>query len=302
MSRIHTNTAAAAKKSGTSNMAKIRKIVVNVLVHIFLAILAFIWLLPIFWVVLTSFRGEKGSYVTTFFPKTYTFNNYIKLFTDTSILDFPRMFMNTFVIAVFTCIISTIFVLSVAYSMSRMRFKMRKPFMNIAMILGLFPSFMSMIAVYYILRALNLADGGMIRVALIVVFAAGSGVGFYVSKGFFDTIPKSLDEAAIIDGATRWQVFTKITVPLSKPIIVYTILTSFMAPWVDFIFGKVICRADARYYTVSIGLWKMLEKEYIDSWYTCFAAGAVVVSIPIAILFLMTQKFYVEGMSGAVKG
>ena len=283
-------------------MAKIRKIVVNVLVHIFLAILAFIWLLPIFWVVLTSFRGEKGSYVTTFFPKTYTFNNYIKLFTDTSILDFPRMFMNTFVIAVFTCIISTIFVLSVAYSMSRMRFKMRKPFMNIAMILGLFPSFMSMIAVYYILRALNLADGGMIRVALIVVFAAGSGVGFYVSKGFFDTIPKSLDEAAIIDGATRWQVFTKITVPLSKPIIVYTILTSFMAPWVDFIFGKVICRADARYYTVSIGLWKMLEKEYIDSWYTCFAAGAVVVSIPIAILFLMTQKFYVEGMSGAVKG
>ena len=283
-------------------MAKIRKIVVNVLVHIFLAILAFIWLLPIFWVVLTSFRGEKGSYVTTFFPKTYTFNNYIKLFTDTSILDFPRMFMNTFVIAVFTCIISTIFVLSVAYSMSRMRFKMRKPFMNIAMILGLFPSFMSMIAVYYILRALNLADGGMIRVALIVVFAAGAGVGFYVSKGFFDTIPKSLDEAAIIDGATRWQVFTKITVPLSKPIIVYTILTSFMAPWVDFIFGKVICRADARYYTVSIGLWKMLEKEYIDSWYTCFAAGAVVVSIPIAILFLMTQKFYVEGMSGAVKG
>lgn len=302
MSRTHTNTAAAAKKSGTSNMAKIRKIVVNVLVHIFLAILAFIWLLPIFWVVLTSFRGEKGSYVTTFFPKTYTFNNYIKLFTDTSILDFPRMFMNTFVIAVFTCIISTIFVLSVAYSMSRMRFKMRKPFMNIAMILGLFPSFMSMIAVYYILRALNLADGGMIRVALIVVFAAGAGVGFYVSKGFFDTIPKSLDEAAIIDGATRWQVFTKITVPLSKPIIVYTILTSFMAPWIDFIFGKVICRADARYYTVSIGLWKMLEKEYIDSWYTCFAAGAVVVSIPIAILFLMTQKFYVEGMSGAVKG
>ena len=302
MSRTHTNTAAAAKKSGTSNMAKIRKIVVNVLVHIFLAILAFIWLLPIFWVVLTSFRGEKGSYVTTFFPKTYTFNNYVKLFTDTSILDFPRMFMNTFVIAVFTCIISTIFVLSVAYSMSRMRFKMRKPFMNIAMILGLFPSFMSMIAVYYILRALNLADGGMIRVALIVVFAAGAGVGFYVSKGFFDTIPKSLDEAAIIDGATRWQVFTKITVPLSKPIIVYTILTSFMAPWVDFIFGKVICRADARYYTVSIGLWKMLEKEYIDSWYTCFAAGAVVVSIPIAILFLMTQKFYVEGMSGAVKG
>ena len=170
------------------------------------------------------------------------------------------------------------------------------------MILGLFPSFMSMIAVYFILKALGLSEGSMIRIALIIVFSAGSGVGFYVAKGFFDTIPKSLDEAAIIDGASRWQVFTKITIPLSKPIIVYTILTSFMGPWIDFVFAKVICGANADQFTVSIGLWKMLEKEYINSWYTCFAAGAVVISIPIAILFMFTQKFYVEGMSGAVKG
>ena len=242
-----------SKKQVTSG-TKAKKTIVNIIIHIFLAILSFIWVLPIFWVVLTSFRGEKGSYVTTFFPKTYTINNYVKLFTDTSILNFPKMFMNTFIIAIFTCIISTIFVLSVSYTMSRMRFNMRKPFMNVAMILGLFPSFMSMIAVYYILKALGLAEGSMIRIALIIVFSAGSGVGFYVAKGFFDTIPKALDEAAIIDGATRWQVFTQITAPLSKPIIVYTILTSFMGPWVDFIFAKVICRADAQYYTVSIGL------------------------------------------------
>ena len=289
------------QKTATSG-AKVRKTLVNVLVHIFLAILAFIWVLPVFWVVLTSFRAEKGSYVETLFPKTYTLNNYVKLFTDTSILNFPKMFMNTLIIAIFTCIISTIFVLSVSYCMSRMRFKMRKPFMNIAMILGLFPSFMSMIAVYFILKALGLSEGSMIRIALIIVFSAGSGVGFYVAKGFFDTIPKSLDEAAIIDGASRWQVFTKITIPLSKPIIVYTILTSFMGPWIDFVFAKVICGANAGQFTVSIGLWKMLEKEYINSWYTCFAAGAVVISIPIAILFMFTQKFYVEGMSGAVKG
>lgn len=282
--------------------AKVRKIISNFIVHVILAILAFIWVLPIFWVVVTSFRGEKGSYVTTFFPKTYTINNYVKLFTDTTILNFPRMFKNTFVIAIFTCIISTIFVLSVSYCMSRMRFKMRRPFMNIAMILGLFPGFMSMVAVYYILKVLNMSEGSMIPIALVVVFSAGTGLGFYVAKGFFDTIPKSLDEAAIIDGATRWKIFTNVTIPLSKPIIVYTILTSFMSPWVDFLFAKVICRADAKYYTVSIGLWKMLEKEYIDNWYTSFAAGAVLVSIPIAILFIMTQKFYVEGMSGAVKG
>ena len=237
-------------KTATSGV-KVRKTIVNVLVHIMLAILAFIWVLPIFWVVLTSLRAEKGSYVTSFFPKTYTFDNYIRLFTDTSILNFPKMFMNTFILGIFTCIISTIFVLSVAYCMSRMRFKMRKPFMNIAMILGLFPSFMSMIAVYYILKALNMSEGSMIRVALVIVFSAGSGVGFYVAKGFFDTIPKSLDEAAIIDGASRWHIFTKVTVPLSKQIIVYTVLTSFMSPCLDFIFAKVICRADAEYYTVS---------------------------------------------------
>lgn len=282
--------------------ARIKKNVVNVIVHVILAILSVIWLLPVFWVILTSFRAEKGSYVSTFFPKSYTFDNYIRLFTDTSILNFPQMFLNTLFISIFTCIISVIFVLSVAYSTSRMRFKMRKPYMNFVMVLKLFPGFMSMIAVYYILKAIGLSEGSMIRVALIIVFSAGAGIDFYVAKGFFDTIPKSLDEAAIIDGATRWQIFRKITIPLSKPIIVTTIIKTFMGPWIDFIFAKVICRANAKYYTVSIGLWRMLEKEYIDSWYTCFAAGAVLISIPISILFLKTQKFYAEGMSGAVKG
>ena len=142
----------------------------------------------------------------------------------------------------------------------------------------------------------------MIRVALILVYSAGSGTGFYVAKGFFDTIPKALDEAAYIDGATKWQVFTKITMPLSKPIIVYTALSAFLAPWVDFIFAKVICRAEASQFTVSIGMWRMLEMTMIDAWYTRFAAAAVCVSIPIAILFIFMQKYYAEGMSGAVKG
>ena len=155
------------------------------------------------------------------------------------------MFTNTLIVAVFSCIISTFFVLSVAYCMSRLKFKMRKAMMNIAMILGLFPAFMAMVAVYYILKAVGLSEGAMIRVALVLVYSASSGIQFYIAKGFFDTIPKTIDEAAMIDGATKWQVFTKITIPLSKPIIVYTILTSFIAPWVDFIFARVICRANA---------------------------------------------------------
>ncbi len=284
------------------NKRPLKRRVGNLLVHLFLALLAFIWVMPIVWIILTSFRAEPGSYVNTFFPKGYTLNNYIKLFTDRTVLNFPKMFKNTLIIAVFTCLISTFFVLSVSYSLSRMRFSFRKPYMNLAMILGLFPGFMAMVAQYYILKAMGLSEGAMIRYALIIVYSAGTGLGFQIAKGFFDTIPKSIDEAAIIDGATQWQVFTKITMPLSKPIIIYTTLTSFIAPWVDFIFAKVICRANGDQFTVAIGLWNMLQKEYINQWYTCFAAGAVVISIPIALLFLYMQRFYVEGMSGAVKG
>lgn len=279
-----------------------RTVALNVVVHVILAILAVIWLLPIFWIVLTSFRAEPGAYTSTFLPQGYTVNNYVKLFTDRNVLNFPKMFTNTLIIAIITCICSTFFVLSVAYSLSRMRFGFRKPYMNLAMILGLFPGFMTMIAQYFILKAMGLTEGSMIRIGLIIVYSACAGLGFQIAKGYFDTIPRSIDEAAVIDGATQWQVFTKITMPLAKPIVIYTVLTSFIGPWVDFIFAKVLCRANADQFTVAIGLWNMLQKEYIYQWYTCFAAGAVVISIPIAVLFLYLQRFYVEGMSGAVKG
>ena len=274
----------------------------NIIVHTLLAVLAFIWIVPILWIFMTTFRGERGSYVSTFFPQTLTLDNYIRLFTDTSVLNFPQMFKNTLIIAIFSCILSSFYVLSASYCLSRLRFKLRKPYMNMAMILGLFPGFMSMIAVYFILKAVGLTEGSLIKLALIMCYSGGAALGFQIAKGFFDTVSYSIDEAALIDGCSRWQIFTQITLPLSKPVIIYTVLTSFISPWVDFIFAKVICRANSDQYTVAIGLWKMLEKEYIDSWYTCFAAGAVLISIPIAILFLKLQKYYADGMSGAVKG
>ena len=282
--------------------AKRKRFINNTAVHVILGILAVIWVFPILWVILTSFRAEKGSYVSTFFPQSYTLDNYVKLFTDTTILNFPQMFMNTLFISVCSCILAAFYTLAVSYCLSRLRFKLRKPYMNMAMILGLFPGFMSMVAVYFILKALGLTEGNLIRLALILVYSGGAGLGFQIAKGFFDTIPFAIDEAALLDGCTRWQIFSKITLPLSKPIIIYTILTAFMSPWLDFIFAKVICRANSDQYTVAIGLWKMLEKEYIDSWYTSFAAGAVLISIPISILFLSLQRFYVDGVSGAVKG
>lgn len=279
-----------------------RRIITDVLIYTFLAILCILWLIPFFWLFMQSFRAEPGQFIETFLPKSYTLDNYVRLFTETNVINFGRMFLNTLVIAVCTCILSTFFVLSVSYCTSRLKFRFRKPYMNTALILNLFPGFMSMIAVYFILKALGLTEGDMTPVALIIVFSAGAGTQFYVMKGYMDTIPKALDEAAAIDGCTKWQIFTKITLPLCKPMIVYQVVTSFMAPFVDFIFARIIVRAEAKYYTVSIGLWSMLEKEYVWDWYTRFCAGAVLVSLPVSILFMVTQKYYREAMSGAVKG
>ena len=281
---------------------KAKRITGDVISYIFLAVMCVVWLLPFFWVIMQSFRDGKGQFISTFLPTAYTLKNYIALFTEFDVMNFPRMFMNTFVIACFSCVVSTFFVLAVSYCTSRLKWKMRKPYMNMAMVINLFPGFMSMVAVYFILKALGMTEGGKIPIAMVICFSAGAGTGFYVMKGYMDTIPKSLDEAASMDGCTRWQIFTKITLPLCKPMIVYQIITSFMGPWMDFVFAKVIVRTNSQYFTVSIGLWSMLEKEYVDTWFVRFCAGAVLVSIPISILFMFTQKFYQEAMGGAVKG
>ena len=274
----------------------------DIITYIILASMCVIWLMPFFWVIMQSFRDGIGQYISTFLPKAYTLNNYKALFTDFSVMNFPRMFLNTFFVACCTCVISTFFVLAVSYSLSRVKWKMRKPYMNMAMVITLFPGFMSMVAVYFILKALGMTEGDKIYLSLIICYSSGAGVGFHVMKGYMDTIPKALDEAAMIDGCTRWQIFTKITLPLCKPMIVYQVITSFMGPWMDFVFAKVIAGAKSQYWTVSIGLFNMLEKEYVEVWFVRFCAGAVLVSIPIAVLYLLTQKMYQEAMSGAVKG
>ena len=280
-----------------------KRFITNSLCHVLLAILSTIWVLPIFYVILTSFRAETGTYKSYIFPKEYTLDNYIKLFNGNNLINFPRWFMNTFIVALFSMIIAAFMVIAVSYVMSRLRFKMRKPFLNIALIIGMFPGFMSMIAVYYILKGLGFLETGALKlVALVLVNSAGAGLGFYMAKGFFDMIPRTIDEAAYIDGASKWQTFIHITIPMSKPIITYTLLTAFMGPWTDYIFAKVIMGSDTPYYTIAIGLWTMLEKEYIEYYYTQFYAGCVLISIPIAILFMLTQSCYVEGVSGAVKG
>ena len=270
--------------------------------NLLLAVLAFIWLIPIVWLVVTSFSEYTGMNTSTFFPEKWSVVNYKNLlFSTDSVAQFPNWFKNTFIIAVCSCIISASFVLMVAYAMSCMRFKSRKLLMNLSVIVNLFPGVLSMIAVYFILKTLNLTNT---HFGLILIYSAGSGLGYLIAKGFFDTIPNSLREAAYLDGASEATIFWKVVIPMSRPIIVYTVISSFLAPWMDFVFAKMMLNAGiSSQWTVAIGLYAMLEKSLINTYFTQFCAGGVLVSIPISVLFMIMQKFYVEGITGgAVKG
>lgn len=268
--------------------------------YIVLTAMAVVWLLPIVWLLITSFRAESGAYTTYIIPKGWTVDNYVRLWTETDQFNFPRWYLNTLFVAVVTCILTTTLVLMVSYAFSRLRFPTRRLFMNLGLIVAMFPGFMSMIAVYHILKAVGLAKS---LVSLILVYTGGGVLGYTIAKGFFDTIPRSLDEAATIDGASRNTVFWKIILPSSKPIVVYSAITSFIAPWVDFVFVSVIMKDDYANYTVALGLYRMLEREHIYAYFTRFCAGAVMVALPITLLFIQIQKFYVEGVTGgAVKG
>ena len=281
--------------------------------YVILTILALVWIIPILWIVLSAFRGDVGSVSSDFFPRKFGVENFRLLFTSTyysTKYAFLRWMLNTLIVAVLDCVISTFLVLSVAYCMSKLRFKMRKPFMNITMILGLFPGFMSMIAIYFLLKAIGLSgqtgdNAWMNLVGLILSYSAGAGMGYQVAKGFFDVIPTSLVESAKLDGCSNFKIFRKIIIPLSKPIIIYQALMSFTGPWMDFIFAKVIIGTGApEMWTVSVGLYSLMFGAQADvSLFTQFAAGCVIVGIPIVALFMSMQKYYVEGVTaGAVKG
>ncbi len=298
---VRNGTVRAERVAGRRSMRQRRR-VGDVVAHVFLSVMALLWMIPIVWVLVESFNKNTAPFTTTFFPTRYTLDNYVELFRDTSVMNFGGMFLRTLVIAVFVCVINLFFVLSVGFVMSRLRFRMRRSLMNTALVLGMFPGIMAVVAIYFILKALGLTSSSTATVvALVVVYSAGSGATFYVMKGFMDTIPVSMDEAAMLDGCTRWSVFLRIILPITKPMMVYQAIVGFLTPWLDFVLAKAIARTQGNY-TVSLGLWQMLQKEYIAQWYARFAAGAVLVSIPIAVLFIVMQRFYQSSMSGSVKG
>lgn len=271
----------------------------NTITYIVLIMITVIWLFPFAGIVLESFKVNTQAMDGEFWPEKFGLDNYIRLFTET---DFLNWFKNTAFMGIATAFFQTFFVLSMSYTLSRLRFNGRKTLMNFMLILGMFPGFLTMILIYKVF-----ADAGltmeMAPVGLVIVYCASSGMGYYVSKGFFDTIPNTLDEAARVDGATRWQVFYKVIMPLSGSIVIYTILMGFMAPWGDFMLASYIIHENSAGMSVAVGMYEWLSKTMLNTNYTMFCAAGVVVAVPVTTVFLLLQKYYVEGVTGgAVKG
>ena len=279
---------------------KRRKRIINTICYIVLILMSIIWLFPFFGLVLQSFRGESGGMVNYLVPHEWSLKNYQFLFGENS--KYLKWYGNTLIIALFVSVLQTIVIICVSYALSRMRFKGRKALMNIWLVLGMFPGFLTMICLYFLLKALHLTEAGAIP-GLILISVASSGMGYYVCKGYFDTIPKALDEAAIIDGATRAQILWKMIIPMSKPIIIYTALVAFMAPWCDYIFASYVAFGYENSYNVAVAMTRWVWTNDYQGFFTRFCAGGILVAIPVTILFMCLQKYYVEGVTGgAVKG
>lgn len=275
----------------------------NAITYVILILISIVWLFPFVCLVLQSFRSyitEPGGQVNYLLPKTFSLDSYKFLFSADC--QFFRWYGNTLIIATFVAILQTIFVLMVSYALSRMRFRGRELLMRFWLILGMFPGFLTMICLYFLLKQFGLTQAGAIP-GLILIGFASSGMGYYVCKGYFDTIPKSLDEAARIDGANRFQVFTIMLIPLSKPIIIYTALVAFMGPWCDYIFASYIAFGYSDSYNVAVAMYRWVMTNDYQGYFTRFCAGGLLVAVPITILFMCLQKYYVEGVTGgAVKG
>lgn len=276
----------------------------NIAAYVVLILMSIIWLFPFFGIVMQSFRSYNemgGGMVDYIIPKQFSLDSYKFLF-DTKQTNFVLWYKNSITIAFITALLQTIVIVCVSYALSRMRFKGRTLIMRFWLVLGMFPGFLTMICMYFLLKNFGLTQDGAIP-GLILVYVASSGMGYYVCKGYFDTIPKEIDEAARIDGASNAKIMVSMIIPLSKPILIYTALTAFMAPWADYIFASYVAFGNDKSFNVAVAMFRWVKTNDYQGYFTRFCAGGVLIAIPVTILFMALQRYYVEGVTGgAVKG
>lgn len=268
------------------------------LTYLFLLIMVCVTLYPILWMVGASFNSGDSLYSSKMIPQSPTLKHYQRLFTDP---DYPFLtwYGNTIKIAGLTAILGVILCSLTAYAYSRFRFAGRNNGMMFMLIVQMFPSFMNIVALYVLLNMAGLLDS---HLGLVLVYA-GTNIPFntWIMKGYFDTIPKSLEEAALIDGASRKTIFWQIMMPLAKPIIAVITLFHFVIPFGDFILAKIVLTSYDKY-TLTVGLYSLINDHFGQNW-TTFTAGALLMSLPIIILYMTMQKYFISGLTrGATKG
>ena len=284
------------KKTSLNTAAKTKEILITILLYAILIFLSIIVLLPIIWIIGSSFNSGATLSSATMIPENPTLRHYIRLFTET---DYLQWYWNTFRIAVIHTILSIFLSTSMGYVFSRFVFKGKKIALITMLVLQMFPMFMAMAALYVLFLNFGLLDT---HFALILIYSAAQiPMNTWLIKGYLTSIPKELDESAMLDGATKLQTFTRIIFPLIKPIVSFVGVTAFIVPWMDFIFPRLILSSQENW-TLAIGLFNMIHGIDTND-YTVFAAGAVLVAVPITILYIAMQKFLIEGITaGASKG
>ncbi len=218
-----------------------------------------------------------------------------KLFKETK---YANWYLNTLEVAAIDSLLGVCVTTVAAYIFSRFRFKGKKPMLMSMLILQMFPSFAGMIATYVLVWRMGLLDN---HFGLILVYAAGSlPYNTWLIKGYLDSIPRSLDEAARVDGAGYFLTFRKIILPIARPMVTFLAVTSFTGPWMDFIMPRLLLKSDANK-TLAVGLFEMIRGKENNK-FTMFAAGAVLVSVPFMILFAINQQYMTQVLAtGAVK-
>lgn len=268
----------------------------SILIHLELIIVSAIVIIPIFWIISSSFTKGNGIASSTLIPKEVTFSNYKRLVSDTNYI---QWFNNSFWVAFFNSIISVFLITITAWVMSRFKFKGKKFTLMSMLLLSMFPTFLSMTAIYTLFFNFGLLDKPL---ALVIIYVAGAiPYNVWLVKGYLDGIPKDIEEAAYIDGCTNLKTFFRITIPMATPIIAYCAVSQFMLPWMDYILPNMLLSGDKNK-TLAVGLFAMISGKE-NSNFTMFAAGAVIIAVPITLIFLFFQKYLVNGIAaGANKG
>lgn len=273
------------------------------IIHISLIITVILVLFPIFWIIIASLR-ETGNLFSGSSVKWEELSliNYSKLIKETDFLVWVR---NSFFVCSLSTILSICLTCSAGYAFSRFQFAGKKYGLMFMVIIQMFPAMMAMVALYNLLNVFDIWTGGIVGFNLLglIFIYTGGGIPFntWLIKGYLDSIPRELEESAYIDGATQWQAFYKITLPLMGPIIAVTGIFTFIGAYNDFLIPSIVLQ-DSTQYTLAVGLRSFISGRFSTNW-TEFAAASALGALPILIVFLALQRFLVEGLTkGALKG